>query len=96
MKGYLDIISVFQTGFRAVPKFFRAESIYSTIICLYSNGIGSTAGNDACNCKRNMFVINGVRIFSCNCQDLDSLQGIRLQDTLVGDVYMGAGSNTAP
>ena len=32
MKGYLDIISVFQTGFGAVPKFFRAESIYKMCI----------------------------------------------------------------
>ena len=61
MEGNTHIVAVFHTACSEILRVFCTEGIYGTVICLYSDGVGSTSNDRAGYCKGNMFVINGIQ-----------------------------------
>ena len=95
MEGNDYIVPIFHTAFGKILGVFRAEGVYGTIVCLEGDGVGGTADDGSGYSERNMFVINGVRVFSCYGDDADGFQRICLQVSDVCDIHVRAGSDSA-
>lgn len=94
MESNTYIISIFYTAFREILGIFDAEGIDSSIIGLNGDCIGCASGNSSGYCKRNVFIIDLGRIFSCYSNDADIFQRVFLQITDISYIGVRTGSNS--
>ena len=95
MEGNTHTVAVFHAACSEILRVFCTEGIYGTVICLYSDGVGSTSNDRAGYCKGNMFVINGIRIFTCHSNNTDFFQGCCFQISDISNINMRSRGNSS-